>query len=399
MTKIYEDNFYIAGLQSLYYIGPAHIRELIKKFGSPYDAWEAVKNPNNLQSFTSMTTRYINCVSANANDERLQSIYDKIQEYHMSYLTYLDADFPEILRHIYNPPAIVFMRGNRALLDDRIPKIGIVGARKCSIYGRNVARMLGKELSKYVTVIVSGGARGIDCHSHEGTLSAHGYGIIVMGCGLDIAYPRDNAKLFDRMLQEGGLLLSEYPPGTPPSAKHFPARNRIISGLCKGVIVVEARASSGSLITADMANSEGRDVFVVPCNLLDHVADGNKWLIRQGAHVLTGVEDIVKEYGLIMRDSVTGQLSQAQDTDTSINNGKSVDTQGGGVLSCNLDRSKVLDVIPFDRCITVSDILHETHMPLQQIQPILLDLELEGAIEHNPPRGYINITRSDILVH
>nr|WP_252893932.1 DNA-processing protein DprA [Veillonella denticariosi] len=205
MTKIYEDNFYIAGLQSLYYIGPAHIRELIKKFGSPYDAWEAVKNPNNLQSFTSMTTRYINCVSANANDERLQSIYDKIQEYHMSYLTYLDADFPEILRHIYNPPAIVFMRGNRALLDDRIPKIGIVGARKCSIYGRNVARMLGKELSKYVTVIVSGGARGIDCHSHEGTLSAHGYGIIVMGCGLDIAYPpRDNAKLFDRMLQEGG---------------------------------------------------------------------------------------------------------------------------------------------------------------------------------------------------
>ena len=220
----------------------------------------------------------------------------------MDVTTFLDKDFPSILNHIYNPPAILFMRGNRALLDKRLNRIALVGARRCSLYGRNVARMLGKELGKYSTIIVSGGARGIDTHGHEGLLASLGYGIVVMGCGLDIVYPRENTKLFDRILQNNGLLVSEYPPGTPPSAKHFPARNRIISGLSRGVIVVEAKGSSGSLITADMAVSEGRDVFVVPCNLLDHTADGNKFLMRNGAFVLTGYEDIVKEYHLTLRD-------------------------------------------------------------------------------------------------
>lgn len=390
-------------------MGATHVRRFIEDFGSPYDAWEAVKKVENLKPYTHISNTDKRAIASSAKDEKLDYIIHKIDEYKMDVTTFLDKDFPSILNHIYNPPAILFMRGNRALLDKRLNRIALVGARRCSLYGRNVARMLGKELGKYSTIIVSGGARGIDTHGHEGLLSSQGYGIVVMGCGLDIVYPRENTKLFDRILQNNGLLLSEYPPGTPPSAKHFPARNRIISGLSRGVIVVEAKASSGSLITADMAVSEGRDVFVVPCNLLDHTADGNKFLMRNGAFVLTGYEDIVKEYHLTLRDmfSAKEKLSPPNKRDTMgvkdsnqiVNHGQGVDTQGLSMLSFNLDRSLILSEIPHDRCITVSDILKATSIPLQQLQPLLLELEMEGAIENHPPRGYINMTRSDILVH
>ena len=408
MTR-YDDTIYIAGLQSLYNVGATHVRRFIEDFGSPYDAWEAVKKVENLKPYIHISNADKRAIASSAKDEKLDYIIHKIDEYKMDVTTFLDKDFPSILNHIYNPPAILFMRGNRALLDKRLNRIALVGARRCSLYGRNVARMLGKELGKYSAIIVSGGARGIDTHGHEGLLASLGYGIVVMGCGLDIVYPRENTKLFDRILQNNGLLVSEYPPGTPPSAKHFPARNRIISGLSRGVIVVEAKGSSGSLITADMAVSEGRDVFVVPCNLLDHTADGNKFLMRNGAFVLTGYEDIVKEYHLTLRDmfSTKEKLSPQNKRDTMgvkdsnqmVNHGQGVDTQGPSMLSFNLDRSLILSEIPHDRCITVSDILKATSIPLQQLQPLLLELEMEGAIEHQPPRGYINMTRSDILVH
>ena len=408
MTR-YDDTIYIAGLQSLYNVGATHVRRFIEDFGSPYDAWQAVKKVENLKPYTHISNADKRAIASSAKDEKLDYIIHKIDEYKMDVTTFLDKDFPSILNHIYNPPAILFMRGNRALLDKRLNRIALVGARRCSLYGRNVARMLGKELGKYSTIIVSGGARGIDTHGHEGLLASLGYGIVVMGCGLDIVYPRENTKLFDRILQNNGLLVSEYPPGTPPSAKHFPARNRIISGLSRGVIVVEAKGSSGSLITADMAVSEGRDVFVVPCNLLDHTADGNKFLMRNGAFVLTGYEDIVKEYHLTLRDmySTKEKLSLPNKRDTMgvkdsnqmANHGQGVDTQGLSMLSFNVDRSLILSEIPHDRCITVSDILKATSIPLQQLQPLLLELEMEGAIENHPPRGYINMTRSDILVH
>ena len=408
MTR-YDDTIYIAGLQSLYNVGATHVRRFIEDFGSPYDAWQAVKKVENLKPYTHIPTADKRAIASSAKDEKLDYIIHKIDEYKMDVTTFLDKDFPSILNHIYNPPAILFMRGNRALLDKRLNRIALVGARRCSLYGRNVARMLGKELGKYSTIIVSGGARGIDTHGHEGLLASLGYGIVVMGCGLDIVYPRENTKLFDRILQNNGLLVSEYPPGTPPSAKHFPARNRIISGLSRGVIVVEAKGSSGSLITADMAVSEGRDVFVVPCNLLDHTADGNKFLMRNGAFVLTSYEDIVKEYHLTLRDMFSakeklsppnkGDTMGVKDSNQILNHGQGVDTQGPSMLSFNLDRSLILSEIPHDRCITVSDILKATSIPLQQLQPLLLELEMEGAIENHPPRGYINMTRSDILVH
>ena len=404
----YDDNIYIAGLQSLYNIGATYVRRFVEDFGSPYDAWKAVKDVGNLQRYTYISIRDKCAIAASARDEKLDYIIQKLDEYKMDVTTFIDKDFPSMLNQIYNPPAILFMRGNRALLDKRLNRISIVGARRCSLYGRNVARMLGKELGKYSTIIISGGARGIDSHGHEGLLASKGYGIVVMGCGLDIVYPRENSKLFDRILANNGLLVSEYPPGTPPSAKHFPARNRIISGLSRGVIIVEAKSSSGSLITADMAVSEGRDVFVVPCNLLDHTADGNKFLMRNGAYVLTGYEDIVEQYHLTLRNFFSKEekispgkkiSNNVKEGDSLSNTCKGVDSHGPSMLSFSLNKSLILSEIPHDRCITVSDILKSTHIPLQQLQPLLLELELEGAIEHQPPRGYINMTRSDILVH
>ena len=409
MTR-YDDTIYIAGLQSLYNVGATHVRRFIEDFGSPYDAWDAVKKVENLKPYTHIPNADKRAIASSAKDEKLDYIIHKIDEYKMDVTTFLDKDFPSILNHIYNPPAILFMRGNRALLDKRLNRIALVGARRCSLYGRNVARMLGKELGKYSTIIVSGGARGIDTHGHEGLLASLGYGIVVMGCGLDIVYPRENTKIYltESYKTMVYLYLSTHLV-RHHLLKHFPARNRIISGLSRGVIVVEAKGSSGSLITADMAVSEGRDVFVVPCNLLDHTADGNKFLMRNGAFVLTGYEDIVKEYHLTLRDmySTKEKLSPPNKRDTMgvkdssqmVNHGQGVDTQGLSMLSFNVDRSLILSEIPHDRCITVSDILKATSIPLQQLQPLLLELEMEGAIEHQPPRGYINMTRSDILVH
>ena len=177
MTR-YDDTIYIAGLQSLYNVGATYVRRFIEDFGSPYEAWNAVKNVENLKGYTYISIADKRAIAASARDEKLDYIIQKLDEYQMDVTTFLDKDFPSMLNQIYNPPAILFMRGNRALLDKRLNRIAIVGARRCSLYGRNVARMLGKELGKYSTIIVSGGARGIDSHGHEGLLASQGY---VMG--------------------------------------------------------------------------------------------------------------------------------------------------------------------------------------------------------------------------
>ncbi|WP_303939227.1 DNA-processing protein DprA, partial [Veillonella infantium] len=248
-------------MQSISSLGAATIRDLVEKFGNPYEAWCALQNRKNLTKILGIPSTKYRQIEKEATDERLRTIYKALKNWHIEYITYLDVLFPGHLQEIYNPPAVIFVRGNVSLLDDETMKIAMVGARKCSDYGRNVA-------------IVSGGARGIDSHSHEGALAANGQVIVVMGCGLDIVYPPENKRLFDAVLKNNGLLVSEYPPGTPPSGVHFPARNRIISGLSQIIIVVEAKASSGSLITADMAANEGREIYVVPGSILSTVAEG-----------------------------------------------------------------------------------------------------------------------------
>lgn len=378
MEQLYESNFYICGMQHIPYLGATAIRNLIETYGGPFEAWCALQDRNKLKAIIGIQPKKIPAIMKAATQESLAHLHNVLEKYHITWITYLDMLFPARLQEIYNPPAVIFVRGNMDLLKDETFKIAMVGARNCSDYGRNVARYLGRELSNYDVAIVSGGARGIDSHSHEGALANNGQVIIVLGCGLDIVYPPENKQLFDTVIANNGLLLSEYTPGTPPTGKHFPMRNRIIGGLSTVVIVVEARASSGSLITADMANSDGREIYVVPGSILSSAAEGSHWLIRQGAHVLTKAQDLVEDYNLAIR---------------------LVDTKGNNVISCKLESETVLDLIPLDTCISVDKLIRKTGIPLQRIQSILLDLEMKHLIEKVQSRGYIKIMGSEVIVH
>lgn len=378
MEQMYESNFYICGMQHISHLGATSIRNLVDTYGGPFEAWCALQDRKKLQSIASIKAQKISAIMKAATPELLASLRDLLEKNHITWITYLDVLFPARLQEIYNPPAVIFVRGNIDLLKDKTFKIAMVGARNCSDYGRSVARYIGKELAHYDVAVISGGARGIDSYSHEGVLAGKGQVIIVMGCGLDIIYPPENKRLFDRVIENNGLLLSEYTPGTPPSGKHFPQRNRIIGGLSTVVIVVEAKASSGSLITADMANNEGREVYVVPGSILNNIAEGNHWLIRQGAHVLTKVQDLVEDYNLCIR---------------------SVDTKGSNVISYNSESNIVLQSLSTDRCTTVDVLIKVTGIPLQRLQSILLDLEMNRYIEKIQSRGYIKITRSESIVH
>ena len=208
-----------------------------------------------------------------------------------------DARFPARLKAIFDPPPALYLRGSGEpeLLGGRA--VGVVGARSCSPYGAQVARMLGRELAAAGLVVVSGLARGIDGAAHRGALESGGPTVGVLGCGIDRDYPAANAALSRRM-EEDGLVVSEYEAGVEPAPWRFPARNRIIAGLCEAVVVVEARERSGALITADFALEEGREVFAVPGEITSALSVGSNALLRLGATPLTGSGDVLEALGI-----------------------------------------------------------------------------------------------------
>lgn len=208
-----------------------------------------------------------------------------------------DARFPERLKAIFDPPPALYLRGtgDPALLGRRA--VAVVGARSCSPYGAQVARMLGRELAAAGLLVVSGLARGIDGEAHRGALEAGLPTVGVLGCGIDRDYPAVNATLSRRM-EEEGLVVSEYEAGVEPAPWRFPARNRIIAGLCDAVVVVEARERSGALITADFALEEGREVFAVPGEITSALSAGSNALLKLGATPLTGAGDVLDALGI-----------------------------------------------------------------------------------------------------
>jgi DNA processing protein len=207
-----------------------------------------------------------------------------------------EAGFPPFLAGIYDPPRRLYLRGGRPDLLHG-PCVAVVGARSCSGYGASVARMLARDLARAGAVVVSGLARGIDGEAHRGALEAGGATVAVLGCGIDRDYPRAHSGLA-RRIEESGLIVSEYPPGTEPAPWRFPARNRIIAGLSQVTIVVEARERSGALITADFALEEGREVLAVPGEITAAVSAGTNQLIRTGATPLLRVADALEALGL-----------------------------------------------------------------------------------------------------
>ena len=191
-------------------------------------------------------------------------------------ITMFNKEYPIKLREIYDPPTTLYILGNEDLLNNNNPSIAMVGCRDCSDYGKAMATKIAFSLAKQGINIISGMARGIDSFSHVGALNAKGKTVAVVGCGLDIVYPPENKKLFNDIISSGGAIISEYPIGTKPEKKHFPARNRIISGLSDGLIVVEAKERSGTLITVDFALEQGRNVYVVPRQYYKHKFSWNK---------------------------------------------------------------------------------------------------------------------------
>jgi DNA processing protein len=218
-----------------------------------------------------------------------------------------EADFPPLLRAIHDPPPGLFLRGDAGVQLLARPAVALVGARACSPYGRQVARSLGRELAGAGLVVVSGLARGVDAEAHRGALEAGGATVAVLGCGIDRDYPAANRELA-RQVAATGLVVSEYAPAVEPAPWRFPARNRIVAGLCAASVVVEARERSGALITADFALEEGREVFAVPGEITSSLSSGSNALLRLGATPLTRAEDVLESFGIVRTEQATPEL-------------------------------------------------------------------------------------------
>ena len=213
------------------------------------------------------------------------------------FLARSDPAFPPLLGAIHDPPPGLFLRGEAVVALLARPSVAVVGARACSAYGRQVARSLGRDLAAAGLVVVSGLARGVDAEAHRGALEAAGTTVAILGCGIDRDYPAAHRELA-RQVAGGGLVVAEYAPGVEPAPWRFPARNRIVAGLCTATVVVEARERSGALITADFALEEGREVFAVPGEITSSLSAGSNALLRLGATPLTCVEDVLESYGI-----------------------------------------------------------------------------------------------------
>ncbi len=210
------------------------------------------------------------------------------------------TEFPEKVRHISNAPYAIYYVGN--LPEESRKSVAIVGARGRSAYGREVAQALGRALSNHGVQVISGLAKGIDGDAHKGALEGQGDTFAVLGCGVDICYPKEHRYLYNKIVEHGGII-SEYPPGTEPAPWQFPERNRIISGLSDCVVVIEAKEKSGSLITADFAMEQGRDVYALPGRITDNLSRGCNKLIKQGAGVVESVEDFLAEMDIFTENT------------------------------------------------------------------------------------------------
>jgi DNA processing protein len=235
---------------------------------------------------------------------------DRLRALGFRFLGRSDRGFPPLLSAIHDPPPGLFLRGNAEAALLALPAVAIVGARACSAYGRQIARTVARELASAGLVVVSGLARGIDAEAHRGALEAGGLTVAVLGCGIDRDYPAANRELA-RQVAASGLVVSEYAPGVEPAPWRFPARNRIVAGLCSASVVVEARERSGALITADFALEEGREVFAVPGEITSALSAGSNALLRLGATPLTCAQDVLESFGLVAADRPEPEVGAA----------------------------------------------------------------------------------------
>ena len=277
-------------LASVEGLGPVKKFALLNKFETAKRIYNATEKE--ILKVDGMSDKIVQNMQK-AKDAKLLEKYEKyILKNDIKIINISDDNYPAKLKNIYAPPITIFAKGDISLLNSK--SIAIVGSREPSKYGIYVAEKFSKELSKEGITIVSGLARGIDTFAHVGALSSFGKTIAVLGSGIDIVYPKENAKYY-REISEKGLIISEYIVGTAPESKNFPQRNRIISGLSDGVLVVEARKNSGTMITTDFALEQGKELYVIPGNITSNLSAGTNNLIKEGAKLVTDVYEILED--------------------------------------------------------------------------------------------------------
>lgn len=280
---------------------------LIKNLGAKRKAklLKLYKTPEKIYKLTKEELLKIEGIGEEIAKNIIVSKNEKLLDYHIKYMKENNIDiihiyeesYPQILKEIYDPPISLYIKGNKDILNNK--NIGIVGCRDCTDYGKKAAKYFAYNLARENINIVSGLAKGVDSYAHLGCLSTYkesqncGKTIAVVGNGLNMIYPKENIELANEIIKSGGAIISEYPCGTKPDKMNFPARNRIISGISSGIIVVEAKEKSGTLITVDFALEQGRDVFVVPGNINSINSVGTNDLIKQGAKLVTTYRDIM----------------------------------------------------------------------------------------------------------
>jgi DNA processing protein len=343
-------------------IGRARLLKLMAAFPSSRQALEA--GPQVWRERAGIPPAAANLIPA--DDDRLQQSLDALETIGARIITFRNHQaYPPLLREIFDPPALLFARGTCAM--DNC--LAVVGSRRAADAMLRFTRELCADLAGHGLTIVSGAARGIDGAAHQGALEGGGPTVAVLGCGIDQIYPPEHRRLFDRILEQG-MLVGEYPPGVEPLAPNFPGRNRIISGLSRGVLVVEATSRSGSLITADFALQQGREVFAVPGPVYSCRGDGVNQLLKDGATLISGSRDLLEILGGPTRSGPAPEPSRPaapplSETETAI-----CRVLAGG--PCHLD-----------------EIVQRSGLTPSEVSATLLHLELEGVVSRLPGMHFI----------
>ena len=256
---IIKNKEYLIWLSSIE-IGEKRLNLLLNKFGTLEEIWKAKKQQ--LIKIEGIGDILAEKIVNKKSKEQVKEYIEQMKKEQIFAITIEDKEYPNKLKNIYDKPLVIYVKGEKSILDKF--SLAVVGCRECSDYGENVSKNIGYSLAKHNIIVISGMARGIDSHSHMGCIKGNGKTIAVLGNGVDYIYPKENNRIYNEILETGGAIVSEYIVGKEPSRMKFPARNRIISGLSNGLIVVEARKKSGTLITVDFALEQGKNVFTIP---------------------------------------------------------------------------------------------------------------------------------------
>lgn len=316
----------------------------------------------------------------NALEAQADQLLEKFYQSDAKLVTLNDPEYPMLLNNIYDPPFVIFYRGT--LPQDEDITVAMVGSRKATAYGRLIAETLAQDLGEKEVWVVSGMARGIDTAGHRGCLKAGGKTIAVLGSGIDVVYPRENRSLYEEIIMSGAVL-SEFPLGSPPLPQHFPARNRIISGLSRGVLVVEAAEKSGSLITVDFALEQGRDVFAIPGPVNSPLSRGTHKLIREGAKLIERAEDILEEY---IEGYSEGYSEEDKNSSGSTSRKKKNEID---LFTFTQGEREILELMSTGN-VHFDDVVMKSGLNAAELASLLTQWEIKGLVKQLPGKYYIS---------